>query len=338
MPKDIIVIGASAGGIEALRALVGGLPPDFAASLFVVLHTSPESPGLLAAILDRFGKLPAVHATDGERIQQGRIYVAPPDRHLLVEPGVVRLTRGPKENRFRPAVDPLFRSAAQTYGPRVVGIILTGYLDDGTAGLWTVKQLGGTAIVQDPDDALVPFMPQNALAHVNVDYCLPVEEIAPLLVRLTTETAEEEEGAFQVPKKVEIEVNIAKEHKPIEAGVLTLGEPSNYACPECHGVLLQMREGDLFRFRCHTGHAYSIESLLSDITEKMDDAVWISIRAFEEGELFMRQMAEHIGEGHNGHTAEAFRQRADEAQRRARLLRQVAMNGQELKPGNADTR
>jgi two-component system chemotaxis response regulator CheB len=308
------------------------VPENLAASVFVVLHTSPDSPGLLANILDRFGRLPAVSATDGERIQPGRLYVAPPDHHLLIEPRKVRVTRGPKENRFRPAIDPLFRSAAQTYGPRVVGVILTGYLDDGTAGLWTVKQMGGTTIVQDPQDAFVPFMPESALAHVEVDYCLPLSEIAPLLVRLTTEAAAEE-GAFQVPKELEIEVNIAKEQKALDAGVLTLGEPSNYACPECHGVLLQVKEGPLFRFRCHTGHAYSVESLMADITEKMDDALWNSIRAFEEGEMFMRQMAEHLGEGHNGHAAETFLKRAEEVRRRATLMRQVATNGQALQVG-----
>jgi len=328
MPKDIIVVGASAGGIEALRVLVGALPADLSASLFIVMHTSPEAPGMLAQILDRAGRLPARTANDGERIRPGTIYVAPPDRHLLIEPNVVRVTRGPKENRFRPAVDPLFRSAAQTYGPRVVGVILTGYLDDGTAGLWTVKQLGGTTIVQDPSDALVPFMPQNALAHVKVDYCLPMEEIAPLLVRVTSETVEEE-GVYLVPKEVEIEVNIAKEQQALDAGVLQLGEPSNYACPECHGVLLQLKEGTLFRFRCHTGHAYSVESLLADITEKMDDALWNSIRAFEEGELFMRHMAEHIDKGENYQSAESFIKRADEAKRRASLMRQAATNGSE---------
>jgi len=323
MAKDIIVVGASAGGIEALRVLAGGLPADLPASLFVVLHTSPESPAMLADILDRSGSLPALSPKDRDRIRPGTIYVAPPDRHLLLEPNRVRLTRGPKENRFRPAVDPLFRSAAQTYGPRVIGVILTGYLDDGTAGLWTVKQLGGTAIVQEPSDALIPFMPQNALLHVKVDYCLPLEEMAPLLVRLTSE-APEEKGVYQVPKEVEIEVNIAKEQKALEAGVLQLGEPSNYACPECHGVLLQRKEGTLFRFRCHTGHAYSIESLLTDIDEKMDDALWNSIRAFEEGELFMRHMAEHLGQGENRQSAESFLKRADDAKRRASLMRQAA--------------
>src|SRR5215212_1547959 len=326
MAKDIIVVGASAGGIEALRALAGGLPADLPASLFIVLHTSPESPAMLADILDRSGSLPALSPKDGDRIRPGTIYVAPPDRHLLIEPNLMRVTRGPKENRFRPAVDPLFRSAAQTYGPRVVGVILTGYLDDGTAGLWTVKQLGGTAVVQDPADALVPSMPLNAVTHVKVDYCVPMEEIPQLLVRLTNEAAEEE-GAYQVPKEVEIEVNIAKEQKALDAGVLQLGEPSNYACPECHGVLLQVKEGTRFRFRCHTGHGFSTESLLADITEKMDDALWNSIRAFEEGELFMRHMAEHLGNGENSQSAESFVKRADDAKRRADVIRHVATNG-----------
>lgn len=337
MPKDIIVIGASSGGIEALRVLVGALPADLAASLFVVMHTSPESSALLAQILNHFGKLPARSATDGERIRRGTIYVAPPDRHLLIEPNRVRVTRGPKENRFRPAIDPLFRSAAQTYGPRVVGVILTGYLDDGTAGLWTVKRLGGTAVVQDPADALVPFMPLNAVTHVTVDYCLPLEEIAPLLVRLTTEAAEEK-GVFQALKQVDIEVNIAKQQKALDAGVLELGEPSNFACPECHGVLLQVKDGgSLSRFRCHTGHAYSVESLLTEITEKMDEALWNSIRAFEEGELLMRHMAQHLDHGENSQSAESILKRADDTKRRANLMRQAAVNGGGLQAARSST-
>src|SRR5215211_1119499 len=191
MAKDIIVVGASAGGIEALRVLAGGLPADFPASLFVVLHTSPESPAMLPNILDRSGSLPALSPKDGDRIRPGTIYVAPPDRHLLIEPNRLRVTRGPKENRFRPAVDPLFRSAAETYGPRVIGVILTGYLDDGTAGLWNVKQRGGTTIVQDPADAVADSMPRSALKHVEVDHCVRLVQIPSLLVRLTHEPAEE---------------------------------------------------------------------------------------------------------------------------------------------------
>jgi len=272
--KDIIVIGASAGGIEALRLIVRDLPKDFAASIFVVLHTAPQSPGILDQILARAGSLPATNATDKEQIQPGRIYVAPPDHHLLIEPGIVRVTKGPKENRFRPAVDPLFRSAAQTYGARVVGIILTGGLDDGTAGLWAVKQLGGTAIVQDPEEAVAPSMPASARRYVKVDYCLPLAEIATLLVRLTGSLAEDvegmpgEEGAPKVSDEMEIEIKIAKEDQAIGVGIRNMGEPSSYACPECHGVLLQLKEANRIRFRCHTGHAYSADSLLAEVTEK----------------------------------------------------------------------
>ena len=327
MPKDIIVIGTSAGGLEALRVLVGGLPADFAASVFVVLHTSPHSPGLLPAILERAGRLPALNPQDRERIRPGRIYVAPPDHHLVIEPGLARVTRGPKENRFRPAIDPLFRSAAQVYGPRVIGVILTGYLDDGTAGLWAVKRLGGTAVVQDPEDALVDSMPLSALRYVNADHCLPLGEIAPLLVRLTREPAEE--GVYEVPEEARIEVNIAKADKALEAGVMKLGEPSNYACPECHGVLLQLKEENRVRFRCHTGHAYSLESLIAEFNENIEDSLWNAIRSVEEKVLLMRRLAEHVREGENGTAAQQFLKLAQAAQRRADLVRQAVMDEEE---------
>jgi two-component system, chemotaxis family, protein-glutamate methylesterase/glutaminase len=327
--KDIIVIGTSAGGLEALRMIAGGLPKEFPASVFVVLHTSPQSPGILAEILDRAGALPAMNAVDKERIQPGRIYVAPPDHHLIIEPNRVRLTRGPKENRFRPAVDPLFRSAAQVYGPRVIGVILTGNLDDGTAGLWAVKQLGGTSVVQDPQEAVAPSMPRNAMRHARVDHCLPLAEIAPLLVRLTS-TPTEEEGAHEVPKEMEIEVRIAKEDTALDAGVLKLGEPSNYACPECHGVLLQLNEEKRLRFRCHTGHAYSVDSLLAEITEGVEDSLWNAIRSIEESMLLLRHMAEHLTESENGNTAERFLAQAQEAERRADLVRQAVITQRQL--------
>src|SRR5919112_699348 len=168
----IIVVGASGGGIEALRTLVSGLPADFPTPICVVLHTSPQAPGILCDILARVGPLKATNAVNGERLRPGHIYVAPPDYHLLVEPGKLRVTKGPRENRFRPAIDPLFRSAAQVYGPAVVGVVLTGNLDDGTAGLWAIKQLGGTAVVQDPRDAPAPSMPASALRGVRVDHCV----------------------------------------------------------------------------------------------------------------------------------------------------------------------
>jgi two-component system, chemotaxis family, protein-glutamate methylesterase/glutaminase len=324
--RDIIVIGASAGGIEALSTIVAGLPADFPAAVFVVLHTSADSPNVLANILDKAGPLPARYAVDGERIAPGRVYVAPADRHLLIEPTLVRLTQGPKENHFRPAVDPLFRSAAQTYGPRVVGVILTGGLNDGTSGLLAVKQLGGTAVVQDPREALIPAMPLSALQHVRVDHCLPLAEIAPRLVRLATSQADEGEGVSEMPEMMDIEIRIAKEEKATEAGVLRLGEPSLYACPECHGVLLRVEDGSLLRFRCHTGHAYTLDALLSEMDEKIEGALWSAVRAIEESVMLTKHAAGHARErGGDGADAE-LRLRAEEAQRRADLVRQALMD------------
>jgi two-component system, chemotaxis family, protein-glutamate methylesterase/glutaminase len=196
---DIIVVGTSAGGVEALQILVGGLPCYLLAEIFIVLHVAPTSPSFLDEILTRAGPLPATQGVDGELITPGRIYVAPPDHYLLLEAGHVRVTRGPKENRFRPALDGLFRSATYAYGPRVIGVILTGALDDGTAGLWAVKDRGGLAVVQAPLDALHTSMPQSALRHVAVDYCMPLAKLAPILVRLATEPAPTE-GGFPVSK------------------------------------------------------------------------------------------------------------------------------------------
>jgi two-component system chemotaxis response regulator CheB len=323
--KDIVVIGASAGGIDGVRTIVSALPPRFEGSLFVVVHTAAEAPGVLDVIFGSNSQLPVAIARDEEKIVAGRVYVARPDHHLIITPGKVCLTRGPKENRFRPAVDPLFRSAAQTYGPRVVGIILSGGLDDGTAGLLTVKQLGGTAIVQDPNEALAPSMPQSALLHVQVDHVLPVREIAPLLVRLTAMPADSREGDRPVPEDVKIEVDIAKEGHAIESGVFRLGQPSNYACPECHGVLLQVKEAIPLRFRCHTGHAYTIESLFGEMDEAIEDALWNAIRALEERVMLMRQAADHLREAHREDASRDLLRRAEETLERVELVRQAVL-------------
>ena len=328
--KDIIVIGTSAGGIDALKTLVGGLPHDLKASIFITLHVAPYSLGILPEILERAGPLPAANAKDWERVESGRIYVAPPDHHLLVErPGFVRVTRGPRENRFRPAVDPLFRSAAHAYGPRVVGVVLTGWLDDGTAGLWAVKERGGTAVVQHPEDAFAPSMPLSAIKHVEVDHILPLREVAPLLVRLTA-TPAGEEGAYTVSEELETEVKIAREDNALESGIMNWGAPSNYACPECHGVLLQLKEGGNVRFRCHTGHAYSVESLLAEMSEAVEETLWSSVRSLEENVLLLRHIAEHMREGKNGGGAELFLKRAQDAQRQADLVRQAVMEHRAL--------
>ena len=334
--KHIVVIGASAGGIEALRELVRGLGESFPAAICIVLHTSPQAPGLLDSILSRAGKLPAKNARDREPLKPGRIYVAPPDFHLVVEPGMVRVTKGPRENRFRPAIDPLFRSAAQVFGPAAIGVVLTGNLDDGTAGLWAIKQLGGTAIVQDPAEAMFPAMPQSALQNVRVDYALPLAEISSLLSRLTAATQPERPGAevqpiqeLPAPSGMEVEVKIAKEQNPLEAGLLEVSEPSSFACPDCHGVLLRMKEEGPTRFRCHTGHAYSLESLLSAVSEGIEEAMWVAIRAFEEGEMLMRAMATHIG-AHSQTDAKVLIGRAEEAKKHSDVLRKLIMDRQPL--------
>lgn len=319
--KPLVVIGASSGGLEALRELARALPADFPAPIAVVQHTSPQAPGVLHQILSRSGELTAVSPRDGERLVPGRIYVAPPDVHLLIEPGRVRVTKGPRENRFRPAIDPLFRTAAQVFGPAAIGVILTGNLDDGTAGLWAIKQLGGIAIVQDPEDALYPSMPQSAMQHVQVDYSVPIRDLAPLLVRLTE--VEAPAPARAVPDRMEIEVRIAREEDPMAAGVLEIGEPSTFACPECHGVLLQLKEGTRVRFRCHTGHAYSIESLLAEIDEAVEAALWNTIRSMQEGTMLMQEMAKHVEAEHPATDVEKLAARARELQEQADALRRM---------------
>lgn len=323
MRKDIIVIGASTGGVDALKRVVGELPNDLAASVFIVLHTSPESPGLLAEILGRVGRLPTLTVETSERIRDKTVYVARPDYHLLIEPGTVRSAKGPKENRFRPAIDPLFRSAAQTYGPRVIGVVLTGALDDGTAGLWAVKHLGGTAIVQDPQEATAPSMPLNAMRHVAVDYCLPLSEIAAVLGELSSDASSEVEGGMPVPKWMKIEVDIANARNALEAGVLELGKPSNLTCPECHGVLLGWKEDNRTRFRCHTGHAYSAETLLAEINEAVEDALWNSIRAMEEHAFLIRDLASQPAHEHDRELAARLEAWLERVQRRADLVRQA---------------
>lgn len=207
---DIIVIGTSAGGLKALSSILGTLPTDIDATLFIVQHLAADKPSILPQILTDVGSLPAAHPIDGEKIQKGRIYVAPPDYHLLVNQGSMRVVRGPQENRFRPAIDTLFRSATRAYGPRVVGVVLTGYLDDGTVGLQAIKKRGGIAIVQDPQEAEYPSMAQSALQYVKVDYCVPLAEIPDLLVHLSKEPAAEEE-AYPVTEEIEVESKIAEQ-------------------------------------------------------------------------------------------------------------------------------
>jgi two-component system chemotaxis response regulator CheB len=328
--RDLIVIGASAGGLEALKVLVAGLPATLPAALLVVVHTSPQSPQVLAHILAQAGPLPAAYATEGRVIEPGHIYVAPPDYHLLVEQGQLRVTRGPKENRFRPAIDPLFRSAAYSYGPRVIGIILSGMLDDGTVGLWAIKNRGGVTLVQEPSEALYAAMPQSALQQVAVDYRLRVREMGPLLARLVTEPLLSE-GETAMDKTLEIENQLALGAPAVPSGVLSLGTPSLYTCPECHGVLLQVPGGPVVRFRCHTGHAYTLASLLAEVSEAVEQTLWNAVRIMEEQLFLLRQVAQ-AGEPIPELTeAQGARGPSEAVAQHLAVLRQVALQQTSLR-------
>lgn len=275
---DIIVMGGSAGGVEAMQRIVAAFPADLQAAVFVVVHTSPGSESFLPQILSRKGPLKATHAIHGEPISAGRIYVAPPDNHILVRPGYLAVQRGPKENGARPAVDPLFRSASIAYGPRVIAVVVSGHLDCGTAGLISVKARGGVAVVQDPTEALASDMPRNAVSHVAVDHVLPLDEIGPMVVRLTREPAQ---PAPDAPLSVELAAIEGDEP----------GLRSNVVCPICQGSLTEGQLQGLTSFRCHVGHAFSPVALLAEQAESLERALWAAVRALEESAVLAKRIA-----------------------------------------------
>jgi two-component system chemotaxis response regulator CheB len=330
--RNIIVIGASAGGFDALKKLVEDLPQDLPAAIFVVWHMAADVTGILPQVLSRSGRLPATNAVDGEKIEPSRIYVAPPDHHLILENSHVRVTKGPKENRFRPAVDPLFRSAAYAYGTRVIGVILSGALDDGTSGLWTIKYHGGVAVVQDPLDAEIPSMPRNAMREVEVDYVVPVSEMADLLVRLSNEElAEASEVVMEDDenKQTEFEIRTATEHKTT-MDITKFGELTFFTCPDCHGVLFRLTDGNRPRFRCHTGHAFSADTLLTTVTGSIEDSLWSAIRCIEESVMLLNQMGNHFVNTGQTNLGAIYFKKALEAQSRGNLVRQTVMNHERL--------
>jgi two-component system chemotaxis response regulator CheB len=319
--RDIVVIGASAGGVSALLELVKALPTNFPAPIFVVQHVGPDSPSILPQLLSSVSALKARHPQSGQTVEPGVIYVAPPDHHLLLEGNTVLVTRGPKENRFRPSIDALFRSAAYTYGPRVIGVVLTGYLDDGTSGLWSVQRMGGLTIVQDPHDAEQPSMPTNALEYVKPDHLVPLAQLGPLLVRLTAELAP---GRPHLPAAqldlLRIELTIAKQGGGFELGIIDRGKLTPFTCPDCHGALTQLIEGKLIRYRCHTGHAYTVSALLSEVTQSVESLLYQSMRGLEETSMLLHNLGMHYTENQEATVAELFFQKADKAGQQARVV------------------
>jgi two-component system chemotaxis response regulator CheB len=316
----IVVIGASSGGLDALRVLVAALPTNLAASVLVVLHTQEEYRASLPEILSRHGPLRAVHPVLGERLEPGLIYVAPPDNHLLVRAGYVDIKRGPTEDGYRPSVDVLLRSAAAVYGPQVIGVVLTGQLDCGTAGLLSVKARGGIAVVQDPEDAVAPQMPASALRHVAVDYSAPIAEMGALIARLVNEPAT---GPI---------ATLPREILELEGG--ELGASAEIVCPHCAAHLTYTEVAGYHRFRCHVGHAFSMESLVREQAETVERAMWAAVRALEES----ADLSVRLTHNASGDLRARFTERAEQQQAHADMLRELLLSGEELSTADLPSR
>jgi len=321
---DIVVIGASAGGIEALTELVAGLPADLRAAVFIVVHLPPHSESRLPHILSRAGALRATMAQDGDEIAYGRIAIAPPDHHLLLTQEFVRVVYGPRENHFRPAVDPLFRSAALTFGPRVIGVVLTGALDDGASGLVAIKRQGGLAVVQDPNSAAFSSMPRAAMNYVDVDACLPVVELASKIVALTETGAPMPEKPYDTTD-LEREVNIAGLDLTVIAHDQERGALAAMTCPECHGPLWEMTGDGPLRYRCRVGHGYTAEAMESSLARESEDALWTALNTLEESAKLYGRLAERATA--DGEKKRRYTQAAQNYQSRAGAIRKLLENG-----------
>jgi two-component system chemotaxis response regulator CheB len=325
--RDIIVIGASSGGVHALCELCQGLPADFPATIFVVIHIG-ANPSKMPDILRSCGKLQAEHALDGVRPQPGRIYVAPPDRHMLIEQGAIRLTRGPKEHHTRPSIDPLFRSAALDCGRRVIGVVLSGHLDDGTLGMKAIRACGGVLVVQDPADAEAGSMPQSVLENVGVDHCLSLMQIAQTLTKLASEPLN---LPPLPPPQWLVQEHLASlsEGQSTMENLEAIGKHSSLVCPECTGSLWELQDNQPLRYRCHTGHAYSLQSLAYHQRVSTEATLWSAVRALQDRELVLRKMAGHSRSIGNPGLAQAQENAADLIAAHALQVQELAQDEME---------
>lgn len=325
----VIAIGGSAGSLSVLRRLVAELPAELPVDILVTLHLPASHPSELAPILNRGAALPVAFARAGQELSRGRVFVAPPDFHLLVRDGRLSLSRGPRENLARPAIDPMFRSAAVALGPGVVGVVLSGRLDDGTAGLNAIKRAGGLAVVQDPAEAEYPDMPQSALDFVDVDHVVPSHGLADLLVRLLEGAAPGRAAAASVAD-IAVESAVASGQQGSMGAEDRLGQPSALSCPDCGGVLWRIQDGNLDRYRCHTGHAYSAETLDTAQGTSLEKALWSAVRLHRERIALARRMiagALHRGEHH---VADVWQHRAEEYERAADTILSLLLSGGDL--------
>jgi two-component system, chemotaxis family, protein-glutamate methylesterase/glutaminase len=316
-PLHTAVIGASAGGVEALRDLVAQLPPDYPGAVLVVLHVAPTGTSVLPQILTRAGDLRATHAVDGEQIEAGRIYVAPPDRHLLVSDGRLSLDRGPRINGHRPAVDALFRSAAGSSGRNTIGVVLSGVLDDGTAGLAAVKRRGGRAFVQDPDEALYPAMPRHALEFVRPDLVASARAIGQALAAVAAAQPELPQEVPHVTEDIRTEVSRGASEHPQP------GEATGLTCPACNGGIWETVDDRLPRYACRVGHEYGPDAFDAAQAERVETALWTALRALEERAALHRRIAARQDASGNAHAAERYSERADQSVEHALVLRSL---------------
>jgi two-component system, chemotaxis family, protein-glutamate methylesterase/glutaminase len=324
---DIIAVGASSGGLDALRDLVQDLPKDLPASVFIVMHVGVRSH--LSEILDRLCALPVIAADSGERIRPGTVYVASPGRHLLIHDGHLLLRRGPRENMARPAIDPLFRTAAASHGGRVIGVVLSGALNDGTAGLIAIKRCGGLAVVQDPSDASVPSMPQSALRRVPIDHIARARDMGGLLDRLSREPAG---PTPEIPTDIRLEATLAAQETGTMELEEKLGSLSPFTCPECNGALWEINDGSMLRFRCHVGHAFTAEAVLSGRAAEVDKMLEGLVRSHQERAALVRRMAEQERSLQNDRLAQIFESRAKEYEDDAEVVRRMAQHHRSDEP------
>ena len=340
MRRDIVVVGASAGGVQALTEFVGALPADLPAAIFVVLHTSSASRSRLPLILNRASALPVRQATHNERIVPGRIYVAKPDRHLLLRRGAVSVVMGPKENGFRPAVDPLFRSAAVAWGPRCIGVVLSGNLYDGVAGLGAIKMRGGIALAQDPKEALYGGMPQHAAEELQLDLVAPTVELAREVARIVGEPLDIEADPSTTVEEMVEETQEVAEAAPEPAFLETdrrPGVPSGFGCPSCGGALFRLTDGDVLHYRCRVGHAWSAQALLEEQSDALESALWAALRVLEESAALSTTIGERLRGRGSVEAANRFFAQADEHRRRAQVIRTALRATRVSDPGAAES-
>jgi two-component system chemotaxis response regulator CheB len=322
----VVVVGASAGGVEALTRLVADLPADLAAAVVVVLHIPARSASGLPDILDRATTLSARTAVDGDLLQDGVIYVAPPDRHVLVRGDRLEVVRGPRENGHRPAIDPLFRSAASTRGNGVIGVVLTGVLDDGSAGAVSISRHGGTIVVQDPADAAFPDMPLNAIADDSPEAILPLHDIAEFLAKTVREPPPPHAKEEPMPHD-ELEADYAALDSAAISRPNPPGDLAPFSCPDCGGVLTEVDDEKLIRFRCRVGHAYSADILLESQEGTIEQALYTALRALEERADLSRRVARRLRRNDLARRAERAEGNADNDERQAEVVRQLLTRG-----------